>query len=198
MYKTKDMNTIKQFSTWLYSVSNVWVALAGFIIFLLFTATVLPAQAEEADKTHGDVGSPDMSFFYTPEKLYEMAEAYGEQGRANYIRVRFTFDLIWPLIYTLFLSTSISFSFGRILRPESRWRWLNLAPLFGMIFDYLENITTALVMYRFPTSTDILAFLAPIMTVTKWIFVTGSFILLLVGILVLIWQFVRTQLGKKQ
>lgn len=178
-------------SQWLYKISTGWVALAGLVIFLLFTALVLPGQSAQAEAVSGEAGSPDMSFFYSPQSLYEMAEAYGEQGRSAYIRARFTFDLIWPLVYTLFLSTAISWVYARAFAPESRWRWANLAPLLGMVFDYLENISTSLVMYRYPASTDLIAGLAPIFTSIKWIFVNGSFVLLSLGVVIAIWRWVR-------
>lgn len=197
MYHNKTMAILNRFSTWLYKVSNDWVSLAGLIIFLLFTALVLPAQAAGADTFSEEVGSPDMSFFYSPDELYKMAEAYGEQGRAAYIQARFTFDLIWPLVYTLFLSTAISWTFQRALLSETRWCWVNLAPFLGMVFDYLENISTAYVMFRYPMQINILASIAPFFTVIKWFFVSASFVVLIFGIIVLIWQFISNRIGDK-
>ena len=125
-----------------------------------------------------------------------MAKAYGVQGRAAYIRARFTFDLIWPLVYMLFLSTTISWTLQRISISESLLGWINLAPLTGMGFDYAENVATSVVMYRYPTPTYILAFLAPIFTATKWFFVAGSFVILLIGIITVIWQSFRRRSGE--
>jgi len=189
------MGILRKLSRWLYRVSTSWVALAGLIVFLVFTGLVLPAQSAGAEEISGDAGSPDMSFFYSPQELYEMAEAYGESGRTAYIRVRFTFDLIWPLVYTLFLSTAISWIFLRTFSPESSW-WANLAPIFGMTFDYAENISTSLVMYLYPAQTYFLTTVAPLFTAIKWIFVGGSFILLLIGFIVLVWHSIRKRLVK--
>ncbi|MFC1996798.1 hypothetical protein ACFLXI_04220 [Chloroflexota bacterium] len=191
------MDFLKRLSTWLYRVSTGWITLICFIIFLLFTTLVLPVQAGIADKISQDAGSPDMSFFYTAQELYEMAEAYEEQGRDAYIRARFTFDLIWPLVYAMFLSTSVSWTFEHASLYRGRWRWANLFPLIGMILDYLENISTSVVMYRYPASTDFLAYIAPFLTALKWIFVTASFIILLIGIFAIIWKFFRKHLGEK-
>jgi hypothetical protein len=182
---------MKKLSVWLYQVSNGWVALAALVVFLTFTALVLPAQSAQAEAISGEAGSPDMSFFYAPQSLYQMADAYGEQGRSAYIQARFTFDLIWPVVYTLFLSTAISWVYARVFAPESRWRWANLAPILGMSFDYLENLATSLVMYRYPVSSDLIAWLAPFFTAIKWIFVNGSFGLLLLGGAVAIWRLAR-------
>ena len=188
------MENTKQISTWLYKISTGWVTLAGLIIFLLFTGFVLPAQANNTGDLDQEAGSPDMSFTYTPKKLYEIAEAYGLQGRIAYIQARFTFDLVWPLVYTLFLSTAISWNFNHASISLSRLRSLNLAPLLGMALDYAENIATSVVMFQYPTTTNILAFLAPIFTATKWIFVAGSFGILFIGIIAMIWQFAKIHL----
>ena len=191
------MEGSKRLSVWFYKITTGWISLTGLMIFLLFVTFVLPEQAGTTNQTSSEVGSPDTSFYYTPGQLYEMAEAYGEQGRANYIQARFSFDLIWPLIYTLFLVTAISWLFKHASLSKSRWHLANIVPALGMAFDYLENISTALVMYRYPTSTDILAIFAPIFTSIKWIFIAGSFGLLAVGLIVVIWHSIKKYLGEK-
>ena len=96
-----------QVSRWICRVSTGRVALAGLVVFVLFTALVLPQQARLADGSSGGAGSPDLSLWYSADDLYAMAESYGEAGRDAYVRARFTFDLVWPVVYTLFLATSI-------------------------------------------------------------------------------------------
>ena len=179
---------MKRVSGWLYKVSSGWVALVGLVIFLLFTGLVLPAQAAGADTFSEEAPSPDMSFYYSSQQLYEMAEAYGEDGRVAYIRARFSFDLIWPIVYTFFLTTAISWVFSHSFPIESRWRWANLMPILGMIFDYLENISTSLVMWRYPFPVPVIAWFASVFTPVKWFFVIGSFMLLLIGVVLLIWK----------
>jgi hypothetical protein len=181
---------MKRFSNWLYHISSGWVALAMLAVFLLFTALVLPGQAASAESSSGEAGSPDMSFYYSSADLYRMAEAYGEQGRQAYLRARWTFDLLWPVIYTLFLSTSLSWLLGRVLPAGSRWSIMNITPAVGMLFDYLENTSTSLVMLRYPQPTPMVAALAPLFTSLKWVFVGGSFILLALGIAAAVWRWV--------
>ena len=152
----------KKISDWLRRVSTGWVALAALFIFLLFSALVLPQQATKAEQETGSADSPDMSFFYSPSDLYRMAESYGEEGRQAYIRARFTFDLVWPLVYTLFLTTSIGWVFGKAFGPDRRWQRANLVPLLGALFDYLENLSTSLVMLRYPDQTSVVDALAAV------------------------------------
>ena len=181
----------KRISDWLHRVSTGWVALAALLIFLLFSAMVLPRQATKAELETGSADSPDMSFFYSPGDLYQIAESYGEEGRQAYVRARFTFDLVWPLVYTLFLATAISWVFGRAFAPDSRWQRANLAPLLGALFDYLENLSTSLVMLRFPDQTAVVDLLAPVFTALKWSLLAASFVLLFGGIVVAVWRLMK-------
>lgn len=179
---------MKKLSLLLYRVSKGWVAIIGLIIFAFFIAAVLPAQAEKAAETANGADSPDASFFYSAQQLYHAAEMYGEVGRAAYIRARWTFDVVWPLAYTFFLVTAISWFVSRLTTAESWWRLLNLFPITGMIFDFLENMATTIVMSRFPLTSAIAVNIAPFFTLVKWFFVNGSFVVLLVAILVLIFR----------
>jgi hypothetical protein len=178
----------KRISDWLRRISTGWVALSALFIFLLFSSLVLPQQAGKAEQETGVSDSPDTSFFYSASELYQMAESYGEQGRQAYIRARFTFDLVWPLVYALFLTTAISWVFARGFAPDSRWQGANLAPPLGALFDYLENLATSLVMLRYPEQTAVVDVLAPVFTVLKWSLIGASFALLLGGMAVAVWR----------
>ena len=149
---------------------------------MLFTALVLPTQSAQAEKVSQGADTPDLSFYYSVDELYTMAETYGDQGRQAYIRARFTFDLLWPVVYTVFLATSLSWLFVRGFSNRSRWQFANLVPVLGMMFDYFENISTSLVMFRYPARTPVVDFLAPLFTAIKWVFVSGSFVLVVIGI----------------
>ncbi len=186
----------KQVSDWIHRVSNGWVALSTLVIFLLFTALVLPGQSSSAEAEGDDAGSPDLSFYYTADDLYRMAETYGEEGRKAYVRARFTFDVIWPLVYTMFLSTTISWVYLRAFIPGSLWRRANLVPVLGALLDFLENGATSLVMIRYPRPTAGVDMLAGIFTMGKWVLVIGSFVLLIVGIVVGLWQWLRRRGNK--
>jgi hypothetical protein len=133
----------KTLSDWLHHVSRDWVALFCLIVFVLFTALVLPMQSAQAEVAAGDVRSPDTSFYYTAQDLYRMAEGYGEAGRRAYVRARFTFDLVWPLVYTAFLCTAISWLTRRAFGASSRWQRANLVPVWAALLDYAENSSTS-------------------------------------------------------
>jgi hypothetical protein len=184
---------MKTLSAWLYRISSLGLLLMAAGVFAIFMAVVLPDQAAKAAVYTGEVGSPDTSFFYTAETLFSLADQYGEAGRAAYIEARFTFDLIFPLVYGFFLATTISW-FGKLsLAEDSRWRLLNLAPVLGVLFDYLENISAAAAMSYYPGRIPLVAWAAAIFTLIKWLFVYGSFLVLLVFALIWLVQRIRRQ-----
>jgi len=184
-------------SNWLLEICTGRIVILFLVIFLVFTALVLPSQAAVALEVSGQAGTPDLSFYYSGADLYAMAEAYGEEGRSEYIRARFTFDLIWPLVYTFFMAATISWLSKNIFDVSSRWHFANLVPLVGADLDYLENIFTSIVMARFPDLTPYLASLAGLVTALKWIFVGGATILIVVLLLFLIWRSMASRAGSK-
>jgi hypothetical protein len=173
---------MQQLSRTLQNASPGWVALLALLMFLVFTATVLPEQSRQAEQASAGAETPDLSLWYTPAELYNMAEGYGAEGRQAYIRARFTFDVAWPLVYGFFLVTAISWLFGKGFPKDSPWQLANLVPLAAMLFDFLENISTSFVMARYPAEAPFVAALAPVFTALKWTLVGGSFVLLLVGV----------------
>ena len=181
---------LNRISNSFYSFSTGWMTLLGLVVFVLFMIFILPQQSQKAEAYSGGT-SPDTSYFYSAQDLYRMADDYGPEGRAAYIHARFTFDLIFPLAYLFFLVTSISWLFARAFPSDSRWRLLNLFPLAGAVFDYLENISTSLVMGRYPDPTPVIDFLAPVFTLVKWVFVNGSFVILMIGLFLVLWKKVR-------
>ena len=185
------MQFIHRLSNWFRRISTGWVTLIAFVVAVLFMVIVLPGQAARAEQISNGAGSPDTSFLYTPQELYDIAEVYGPEGRNAYLYARWTFDLVYPLVYGFFLVTSISWLFGRVFPATSPLQLANLVPVLAVLFDFLENTAVSIVMFRFPQPTEFFAWLAPLFTLLKWGFVSASFILLLVGLLGFFWNWFK-------
>lgn len=170
-------------SSWLEGKSTGKITIFGFILFILFSILFLPVQSQLAESYSQGMGSPDTSLFYTQTDLYKMADAYGMEGRRAYINARFSFDIAFPMIYTFFLTTSISWFASRTLTEQSSLRSGNVLPLYAFTFDILENISTAVVFSQFPEQNRFWASLAPFCTLVKWIYVVASFIFLIVMVI---------------
>ena len=163
-------------SRWLLKVSSTWVMLVCLLLMILFMVFVLPAQAADSASTRENGQSPDTTFFFTPEELFRMAEDFGSTGRKEYIQSRWTFDLVFPLVYTAFLTTGISWFIQRLINWPTKWRFTNLLPVFGGVFDLLENTVTTYVMLIYPARSEISLSSASLITPIKWILVSSSFI----------------------
>jgi hypothetical protein len=151
-------------------------ALASVVVFLVFSATVLPWQAGIARAYSEGVGSPDSSFFYTRDQLYAFAEAFGADGRSSYVLARVTFDVVWPLVYGAMLVLVIGWLLQRSTDFGAPPRFLVLLPVIAVLADYAENTCTAIVMARWPETTDVLASLAGVFTATKWTTLSLAFL----------------------
>jgi hypothetical protein len=185
---------MQRISQYFYSKSSFWVFLITLALFVMFMFVVLPSESSRSDEVLGSAPSPDTSFYYSKDDLYQIAEEYGQKGRLYYLDSRISFDIIWPLVYTFFLINAISWLLDKTILEGSKLRLLNLTPLAGILLDYLENATNMVVMFRFPQPTDILANLAGVITSLKWVFVGGSFLILIFG--VVLWVGVKTNIIK--
>ncbi len=184
-------------SAWLIKISKSWVMLLTLMIMLLFILFVLPGQSASAEENSGGSISPDTTFFYGPEDLIQAAQEYGEEGRQAYIQARWTFDLIFPLVYISFLVTGISW-FYQQLENASKWiGFTNLLPLAAGLFDYLENIGASLVMGFYPTRIFGLAQVTSIFSGVKWLLVGTSFLAYFALAGTAMFQWVRGKIRKQ-
>jgi hypothetical protein len=179
---------VEKLSRNIYRVSRGWVALAAILLFVLFSALTLPGQSRLTQTYSQGSGSPDTSFFYSADDLYTMAGLYGEQGRAAYLKARWTFDLAFPIVYTFFFITANSWLLSQVLKPGSKWRLLNLFPLAAFLLDLLENTGTSLVMAFYPLHNLPGELLAPLFTLLKWAAVSCSMLILVFAVVAFMGQ----------
>jgi hypothetical protein len=153
--------------TWIHFVISA-------LVFGLFVVVVLPAQALAFANVTSGSGSPDTSLFYTPSQFYTWALEYGAAGRAHYIRTRFGFDLIWPLVYGAFFYTGIKV--GGLRHRE----WLANVAIITIFFDYMENLFASVAMGLYPMDVSVIVFVAAVSTLLKWstLSVSGSLMIL--------------------
>lgn len=159
------------------------------MIFTVFIIFVLPGVSSTTREITGSNLSPDTSFFYSIETLYNIVEDYGAAGRDYYINSRFTFDVIWPIVYGFFLVSALSLTFKVTIANKNLY-FINLLPLFAVVFDFLENIAVSFLMYRDPLTSHI-GYLAPYFTLIKWLLIFSAFSLLVIGFIVRCFLFIR-------
>lgn len=170
-------------------ISWKWVIIVS-VMFGIFIAFILPKVDSYSSKKIGPFKSPDTSLIYSAEDLYQMAENYGELGRDVYIKLRWTFDIIWPILYTLFL-VLWTIKLLEYISINKVSRYLFVIPIAGVAFDLLENIGATIVMFRYPLKSGIIANITPIMTFLKWITLSGSFLIIIILMVLIGWSKIK-------
>jgi hypothetical protein len=196
---------MRKLSDWLNRVSGIWVVLFFSLLLILFAVFILPTHAVIGTAEEGAPKIPDLFLWYTPGYLYDIADAYGETGRMEFLKMHAGFDVIWPLVYVGFLAVSLSWTTGLILKTEGRISRfsgilprLNLIPILAGISDFLENIFTSVVILRFPERSPVIDALSPVMTLLKWILVFSSVLILSATPGILISRLISGRKKKKQ
>jgi len=154
-------------------------------IFVIFIAAILPGQKAKMNTYAGEVGSIDLSFFPLPDQVYNIAKAYGEEGRQKYITTRVSLDIVWPLAYTFFMASVITFFLRRVHGSDSRLVNLNLSAVAVLVFDFIENGLAVIVMSAYPDRLDGIVYIMATATAAKWIMMGVAGLTMLYGIVAL-------------
>lgn len=145
------------------------------VVFIFFLSIVLPFVSNFTANVIGVSESIDTNFKFNIEYIYNIVSSYQMEGRRFYILMRWTFDIVWPIVYTLFFLTTITYLTKNIGRKYSVK--LLYIPCLAVMFDLLENITATIVMSIYPIQFDVFVYLLIISSILKWVFVGISFII---------------------
>jgi hypothetical protein len=166
-------------------------SLAVFGLLLLLAALKVPDKLARA---MGYTGEPTIVALdlhpYTPEAAYKLLSDYGEAGRRATILVHLLFDLLLPVAYTIFFSSSFTLLGERTRLFPRLWRWAAVLPWFAGGFDLLENAGIITMARSYPTQRKWLARLTSVATRLKWGFFNPIQLLWLAGGLMWLLQWV--------
>lgn len=168
----------------LHQFAKGWLVLVLLVLTLSFEGFIFPAL----DKliTTESAGPLDLLFFYTPQQAHERIAAYGESGRAVYRLTELTADVVYPIVYSLFLGLLLSWLFRRGFAAGANIQRWNVLPLGAWLFDLLENLGIVTMLTLYPAALAWLAWLTALFTMTKWCFAGASVTLVLAGIVAVI------------
>src|SRR5215475_13709819 len=162
------LNAISQkFHSW----TTGWRVIILFIADALMMGYIMPlAGGILAFVANNHVTPLDLMFFYTPAQAFAMIEKYTEAGRALYMKIELTADIIYPIIYTLFYGLLLSWLFQRGFKPGSPIQKYNVIPVGAWFFDLLENVGIVSLLAIYPSQPAALAWLTMISGSLKWLF----------------------------
>lgn len=175
------LNTLSQkFYAW----TTGWRVIILLIADALMMGYIMPlAGGILAFAANNHVSPLDLMFFYTPAQAFAMMDKYGEAGRAVYLKIELTADIIYPIVYTLFYGLLLSWLLQRAFRSDSGMRKLNVTPVGAWLFDLLENIGIVSMLATYPSKPALLAWLTMIFGSLKWGFFLVTVVLVLVGLI---------------
>lgn len=154
-----------------------WQALLSALLFLLALNVLLPVMSNAS----GNITTPDSDFFYNSIRLKEIGETYSHADVLAYTKTRFTYDLLWPLIYGFYMVSTIAYMTNS-WKNVSLLKLLYTLPFIAVFFDFIENILCSL--YFLEIAQELAGFLAPIASRLKWL--TILLILFIQAILIII------------
>ena len=174
------LNTISEkFHSW----TTGWRVIIMLIADALMMGYIMPlAGGIMALAANNSVTPLDLMFFYTPAKAFEMIDKYGEAGRAIYMKIELTADIIYPIIYTLFYGLLLSWLMQRAFKPDSSMQKMNVMIVGAWFFDLLENVGIVSMLGMYPSKPAIMAWITMLFGSLKWGFFVVTLGLVLVGL----------------
>ena len=174
------LNTISEkFHSW----TTGWRVLIMLIADALMMGYIMPlAGGIMALAANNSVSPLDLMFFYTPAKAFEMMDKYGEAGRAVYLKIELTADIIYPIIYTLFYGLLLSWLMQRAFPSNSKMQKMNVMIVGAWLSDLLENVGIVSMLGMYPSKPAILAWITMLFGSLKWGFFVITLGLVLFGL----------------
>ena len=160
---------IDKLSAFLVRQANGRNILIFLALFIVMNAVILPWGGGRIEAYSGGVGAIDLGFWQTPEQLFAMVAAYGEQGRSFYFIFQLIADSAYPLIYGGLFALLITYLLRRSFPPESGVQKLHLIPAAVVIADFMENIGIMTLLATYPSQITAVAYFTAIFTLLKWL-----------------------------
>ncbi len=151
---------------------RVWIVSAStFVVFAgLFFGSSAPFAIPQVEAACGQA-PPDVRFTSSASDVSSFLDACGAVGRDAYQSMQMA-DLFYPLVFGLFLATSLALALSRLTPRRQSVLALAALPLVGTVFDYLENVFAWLAMAAYPDPSatgSLLGLASAAKTTTFWI-----------------------------
>jgi len=160
-----------------------------FIIPLLLLSTLFNFYLfpkNEVVYNNESLKSLDIRKSYTKEDVLDLFLKMGDEGRNTYHFATGVIDMIYPLVYGALLILLLVKLLQYIFKKKSWYIYLSLLPILIMIFDYIENINTLLMLSKYPEISNIHVSFGSMVSGIKWYLVSVILVILITGFLFLI------------
>lgn len=163
---------------------STWQALLLlFCLILLFSLYIFPQRTMHL-RVECSGASPvfDARFSYSPAEVYPAFAQCSPAGRRLYALSEASIDLVFPILYNLFLVGLLAAAYRRIRGAPGKYLpWL---PLGSLLLDYTENACLITMLLLYPRQIPSLSLAASISTPLKWFWGLGCLVLAIAGFVV--------------
>lgn len=174
--------------------SNLTTWLIALTLYLLTGGILMPYGASRISEAAGHpVEILDLQFSYNKERVIEILSSYTERARTLAAIFNATADSFYPVIYTLLFIITICWIFKNVNGGRDYLKVLLVLPIAIMLVDYLENNYIINLLNNFPKINDTDVLYSSLFTTTKWSLVFLQISVILCGLLLLIWQKVKSK-----
>jgi len=143
-----------------------WRLIALLVVFTAYTLWFIgPGPFGDLARLQGYEALQERGFYSGAEAVASI-ESLSVEGRGVKYKA-LGFDLIYMVLQTWVFEAVIAFGLMALGLMSSRWRWLLLAPMGFLLFDFLEDSFLALVM---ATSSEIIGSFSGVFTLMKFVF----------------------------
>jgi hypothetical protein len=170
------------------------ILLLGYIVFAAFVLRWAESQIKDFS---GGTGPLDLVFNYSSDQVYQMLKSYNGEGREFYAIIELTADMVYPIIYSLFLSLLIIFLCKKLYIQDRIIKVAFVVPVIALAADCCENICITVMLLNYPYKLNTVAEAANIFTMIKWVFLMASIMLVLTALLLLIARFIKYKFSYK-
>lgn len=155
------------------------VALTFLLLLTTFAVTHLltfPGSLAHFRDATGGLKILDMSASSSATETYERLSAMGDTGRALYMRLILTIDIVFPLAMLVFLLMFAGFASQRAELVVWASRLVALPPLLYFGLDLLENASVLAMLIEYPDRLDRVASIVGALTRGKRIAMMVAFL----------------------
>ena len=157
----------------------------GFTVAFMLYITFALNPAGSCFKVEAGPNSLGLSFSYTKDMVQSFFESRSQEQLTCYSQFLQIWDAIFAIIYTLMYASWIMYLFNKK-------RLLTLIPVLGMISDWSENYVELLMIKTYLNSgpiSEIFVSLGSGINSFKWILSSLTYLIILVGIIIAIRNF---------
>jgi len=160
--------------------SKIFQILLLFLILLSFNLVLFPSFNNVFEVENLRI--LDRRFSYTLDEVILLFNQLGEVGRQIYTFQTAVVDMIYPLVYSIFLYLLLDLALGISVQRKFK-KSIKFLPFGIAFFDYLENFNTLQMLSDFPEISNFSASAGSLCTSIKWALAV-IVLLLLLGIFV--------------